>query len=245
MRPHHKLANLLGYDLLKHKTKQATLESHLMVLFERLNIQVVIDVGANKGQYAQFLRKIGFNGSIISFEPVSSTYKILEQNSIHDDSWMVFNVGLGSKNETLKINVSTVSELASIHEPSQYGLKLFGDSMLSEKSETINVIQLDSFMDEHKQRLDITGNCFLKMDTQGYDLEVFKGALGSLDSIVGLQSEIPLKSIYSSVQNYHDILKFYEANRFEISGVYPVSRDSDTFGLIEVDCVMVNKLKLS
>ena len=77
------------------------------------------------------------------------------------------------------------------------------------------------------------------MDTQGYDLEVFKGASNSLSRIVALQSELSVKAIYDGMPGYLDTLAVYSDNGYLPSGLYPVSRNKDGLSLLEVDAVLI------
>ena len=81
------------------------------------------------------------------------------------------------------------------------------------------------------------------MDTQGYDLNVFKGANHYYSNISCLLTEISLQSIYMNMPDYHETISFYESKGFSVSGLYPVSRQRDG-SVIEMDCFMINtKLK--
>ena len=79
----------------------------------------------------------------------------------------------------------------------------------------------------------------LKMDTQGYDLNVFKGASKYYANIACLLTEISLQQIYQKMSDYHETLSFYESKGFAVSGLYPVSRQKDS-SVIEMDCFMIN-----
>ena len=81
----------------------------------------------------------------------------------------------------------------------------------------------------------------LKMDTQGFDLNVFKGASTFIQNIICIQSEISLTPIYSGMPHYLDSLKTYEDAGFVITGLYPISRKED-MTVIEMDCMMLNKI---
>ena len=239
MRLHRRIAKLFGYELLKSERHQPNLESHLSVVLKKFNINVVFDVGANVGQYALFLRKLGYRGRIISFEPVSSTFAILQNESLTDALWTAFNIGLGSESREMKINVFQSSVMASFLNANEFGSRTYGNNMEVESYETISVKTLDSFIQENKGLINKEDRVLLKMDTQGFDVEVFQGASESLRQIEILQSEIPLKPIYEGMANYHEILKEYENHHYELSGIYPVSRDPNSYGLIEVDCVLI------
>ena len=77
----------------------------------------------------------------------------------------------------------------------------------------------------------------LKLDTQGYDLEVLAGACDILDDIHAIQAELSLKSIYTSAPRYLDALAEFERHGFEVTGMYPVSRDKPSLAVVEYDCI--------
>lgn len=81
---------------------------------------------------------------------------------------------------------------------------------------------------------------YLKMDTQGYDLEVLKG-LGSMhEFIFALQSEISVIPIYQNMPHLTDSISFLEKAGFEIAGMYPVNQEKSTLRMVEFDVLMVN-----
>ena len=81
--------NPIGYDIVKYKTSWPP---HIVLDHLKMNnIQTVLDVGANTGQYSQGLRKAGFKGRIISFEPASLAYHDLEKRASRDKNWQTFN----------------------------------------------------------------------------------------------------------------------------------------------------------
>lgn len=78
----------------------------------------------------------------------------------------------------------------------------------------------------------------LKLDTQGFDLEVFAGASRCVDKIVGLQSEMAVLPVYRGAPDYVESLATYRAAGFEATGFFPVSREAERLVLVEFDCVM-------
>ena len=79
------------------------------------------------------------------------------------------------------------------------------------------------------------------MDTQGFDLEVFSGASKHLKHIKCLLSEVSFIPIYDGMPTYAKSLKLYRSNGFQVSGLYPVTRDKQSRAIIEMDCVMVRE----
>ncbi len=238
IRLNKKIANFFGYELLKSKTKQPTLESHLPVLFQKLNINCVIDVGANFGQYGLMLRRIGYKGDIISFEPVLGNYQRLEKIAQNYPHWRTHQYALGEKKAQLTINVPQASDLASFHKVNQFGKEQYFNNADTKFTESVQVEALDDVFQEILSNEE-KSNIFLKLDTQGYDLEVLKGAKESLDSIKALQSEVSFKSTYENMPTHIEAFTFLKEKGFEITGLYPVGRD-ENMAIIEMDCIMRN-----
>jgi len=229
------LINLFGYEVLKKKKIQ-TINNHLEYIFNKTKIDYVIDVGANEGQFALSLRRINYKGDILSFEPTSKPYKKLVENSKNDSHWNVMKIALGEKKELRKINVFEASDLNSFYEASELGKSRFNKRMKKIKTETIEIKTLDSIL----KKIDLKNkNIFLKIDTQGFDINVFRGAKKHMSKICALMSEIPIQKIYKTTQSYHDILKEYESHKFQISGIFPVSQNKKNHTAIEFDCVML------
>lgn len=227
------IANLLGYSLIK-KVKSPSLRTHLPLVIREQKIDLVIDVGANKGQFGRLLRKIGYKGDILSFEPVGSTFEILKRRSSADGRWEAARLALGDHKGTMSINTfEEASNLSSILSPNSFGTDLM-PAMQTTKKETINVDTLDSVLKERR----LSGRrIMLKMDTQGYDLNVFRGAKESINDIHAMVSEISFRPIYENMPSYHEALMEYERAGFLVTGLYPVSRDED-LTIIEMDCVL-------
>ena len=83
-----------GLDIVRAKNSHGSLDIHLANVFDKYLVDCVIDVGANAGQYGAFLRGIGFNGWIVSFEPVKSVFEKLVESAKGDDKWICYNLAL-------------------------------------------------------------------------------------------------------------------------------------------------------
>jgi FkbM family methyltransferase len=230
------VASLFGYDVIR-KSKDILLERHLHNLFSKHLIETVIDVGANQGQYGQFLRSIGFTGVIISFEPLSDAFKTLSAFCEHDQHWHAYNFALGDAEAETVINITNYSDFSSFLEPTAYSQDTFSHKSEVIRQETVQIKVLDSIFDD-LPGID-TQRIHLKMDTQGFDLNVFKGAQQHLDRIQTMQSEISIRELYEGMPDYLTALKTYTDAGFTISGLFPVTRDKNDLSVIEFDCVMV------
>lgn len=229
------LLNKYGYECIRKK-KSPSLKSHLFNLIDQYLIDVVIDVGANHGQFGKLLRSIGYQGEILSFEPTKKSFEILSEASGTDGRWKVYPLALGDKKKSEKINVFASSDFNSLLHPNHMGQATFNSKLKKLHTESINIETLNNVLTQHALR---GKRIFLKMDTQGYDLNVFKGASKYYSSISCLLSEISFQSIYQKMPGYHETIGFYESKGFSVSGLYPVSRQKDG-SMIEMDCFMIN-----
>ena len=233
---HRRLAQRLGYDIEKFN-KQVTVETHLRSLLPRLGIDLVLDVGANTGQHATLLRRIGYRGDIISFEPAAAAHQALSRTAAGDPRWHVEQLGLGAAPATAELHVAGASVFNSLHTHSAAGLEAFGGSLASSATEQVQVLRLDDYLGRRVPDF-ASRRVFLKMDTQGHDRHVFEGAGDYRGRFAGLQSEISVIPIYEDVPDYLDMLTLYRGFGYEVTGLYAIHRQRDSSHVIEFDCVM-------
>lgn len=206
-------------------------------IIEKYQVDLVLDVGANKGQFVRELRGF-YPGTVVSFEPVPRTFAALQMARPQDNNWFKLNYALGSKSEDQYINTFKKDELNSLLETNDNFVTRFGPAAAISQKEPIKVRRLDDVLDEIP--FDINNRkILLKMDTQGYDLEVFHGARKILGNIVALQSEISQLPVYQHTPRWTDTVNEYEKAGFHLAGLYPASRDGLRY--IICDCLMVKR----
>jgi FkbM family methyltransferase len=210
-------------------------------LLRELAVNVVLDVGANVGQYARGLRRSGYRGRIVSFEPVSALAAELRKAAADDPDWLVYDCALGDEETTTEINVargpSRPALVSSLLPSSDFG-KEWSEKLRDMDRETITVRRLDSVFDEAVSGV-ANPRVFLKMDTQGYDLRAFRGAGHVVDQLLGLQSEVSCVPIYEGMPHLTEQLAVYEAAGFAPAGMFQVSRHGRSMRIIEFDLMMV------
>jgi FkbM family methyltransferase len=210
-------------------------------LLRELAINVVLDVGANVGQYARQLRRSGYRGRIVSFEPVSALAAELRKAAADDPDWVVEECALGDEETTMEINVARgparPALLSSLLPASDFGRE-WSKKLRDMDRETITVRRLDSVFDDAVSGM-ATPRVFLKMDTQGYDLRAFRGAGDVLDQVLGLQSEVSCVPIYEGMPHLTEQLSVYEDAGFAPAGIFQVSRHRRSMRIIEFDLMMV------
>jgi FkbM family methyltransferase len=238
-------ASRLGYQIIP-SWRLNTFEHarHLARLFRQLQIDTVLDVGANEGGYRQLLRDfVGFEGRVVSFEPVPAVYAALEERAARDARWKGYQMALGDADGELEINVTQRSTMSSFLTRDEKRLRDLGYAHLLNvtdivRSERVPVRRLDTIFREVTQGM-AGPRVYLKCDTQGFDLKVMAGAAESLRSVMALQIELSFKPIYADAPSYAEVLQAMTARGFDVTGIYPVRRD-ELFRIVNFDCVMIN-----
>jgi len=233
--------NSLGlslHDLRKNNDLSVFLPGHLNSLLRRLNINCVIDVGANVGNYGLMLRQIGYQGRIVSIEPVREVFDRLCATAANDAEWTTLNLGCGSVEELREIHVFTEDLHSSFLSPAP-NLAVI-DSQAVVRTQTINVKRLDSLFDELLEGIE-NPRVFLKTDVQGLDLEVLKGTGQGISKVEAIQSEMAVIPLYAGVPDYLEFLSYCRRIGFEPTGFFPVLNSPLTGHLVESDVVLARR----
>lgn len=194
-------------------------------------IDLVIDVGANEGQFARSLREHNYTGRIMSFEPVASVFENLSAAARNDPKWETYNFGLGAKAERTDINVSGYSTFSSLR-PLTEAATRHEQLAAVEHTEEIEIRTLDDVLP------DPSGNILLKVDTQGFEQQVLQGAGATLHALKGVLIELPIIQLYEGNWSFHEALAFMAQAGFVPAQIHPVNFHSqDTLSVVEVDCL--------
>lgn len=211
---------------------------HVGAVLRDMEINCVLDVGANHGQFGQMIRKTGYTGRIVSFEPLPHLAEHLHVHADPDPDWHVVHCALGD--EDTEADMTVVAErgsTSSLLPVSDFG-KEWSPRLAGIRRETVPVRRLEDVFDDAVAGID-EPRVYLKLDTQGYDLRVFAGAGDRIKNVVGMQSEIASLPIYDNMPRLPEAISTYEAAGFETTGIFPVSRDKKTPRMVEFDIVMI------
>ena len=181
-------------------------------LLKSRDIDVVLDVGANTGQYSTQLRKLGWKGPIVSFEPVESAYQALAKRAKKDKSWTAHQYALGSRDTSQLINVSGDSRASSLLQilPAHLDVASYFKTVGQER---VQVRKLDSVIDacaKGKQKI------FLKIDAQGYEKKILSGAKETMARVQGLQLEMSLRALYDGEASLEQMLPYLRKLGFRL-----------------------------
>ena len=231
-----RLANELGYAVLpKWRMDNLPIATRLRKIFSFYRIDAVIDVGANEGQYRDFLRlEVGFDGRIDSFEPLPGLAEHLIQRAAREDAkWTIHACALGAEVGAMSINIMRGSVLNSFHKP-----VVTGKASLDAKNIVIGTMTVPvSTLDSEFSGGDL-GRTYLKLDTQGFDLEVLRGGTQAVSHIPALQTEVSFQPLYEQMPDYRTSITAFESHGFSVADFFLVSADN-MHRAMEFDCVMV------
>ena len=208
-------------------------------LFASLAPDCIFDVGANIGQYGQSLRKAGFRGTILSFEPAPDVFAQLQQTTSGDPHWHVYNYALGTEEAVLPFNVMKWSSFSSFRAPTAVDELAFSDVNVVERVIDVPVKTLAdcyaALAAEHR-----FSRPFLKMDTQGFDLQVVRGAGDAIGRFVGMMSEVAMRRLYEDSPGLIESLETFFDAGFDLVGMYPVHPDT-ILNPLEFNCYVVRR----
>ena len=166
-------------------------------------IGLALDVGANVGQYARKLRRIGYGGRIVSFEPLAGCQEGLIAAAEGDEGWTVAPpLALGDRDGVATINRSAESDMSSMLDFTAEMAALLDSSRFVAREE-VPLRRLDGIFDDLARPGEPV---LLKIDTQGYERAVLDGAAGVLDRVTLVQLELSIIEIYDGEPTYLEMI---------------------------------------
>jgi FkbM family methyltransferase len=204
----------------------------LMDFIEDRKIDIVIDVGANIGQFGESLRANGFRGKIVSFEPTKSAFEALSKMAAADGNWEAHHCGLGAVSGTAVLNASKLSVFNSFLELSSVA-GLHDNRMEVEHTEEIPIFTLDHFAGSFPR-----GEILLKVDTQGYERQVIEGAHQTISRTAGILMELPVIHTYEGEWQFHEALEYMSDAGFVPAQIQAVGyHGRDNVSAVDFDCL--------
>jgi FkbM family methyltransferase len=234
MKIKHRFRKILwrfGYDVSKF-----TLTSHSLARRQRLlqyyQIDTVLDIGANSGHFARQLRQdIGYTHHILSFEPLSQVFNSLKENAKDDSAWDVFNYAIGDVEEKREINIAGNSLSSSLLNILPAHLESAPDSRYVGK-EVIEVRTLDAIFGDLCKS---AKNIYMKIDTQGFESKVLKGAEKSLARINTLQVEMSLVPLYDGELLFDEMCMLMRQKGYTLVAIENGFSDPASGQLLQID----------
>jgi FkbM family methyltransferase len=210
------------------RNRKSDLRSRLL---QERGVSVALDIGANEGNFARRLRESGYAGRIVSFEPLAAMYEKLQAASDGDPDWSSLNVAVGAEpgRATLNRAANWASSSLLPMNPRHSEAEPRSAYMGTEDCEVVTLDGLRSALLDGGERL------YLKLDVQGFELEVLRGAARTLDQVEVVQAELSLVPLYNGAPLFDEVVRYLDERGFGLFAIEPGFADPRTGALLQVD----------
>jgi FkbM family methyltransferase len=213
--------SVLGYDLapFRHRARLLACE----------DVHLVIDVGANVGQYASALRRGGYPGDILSLEPLAEPFAALRARAAGDPHWTCEQVALGERSGFADLRVAAHSAGSSFLEVGET-LVANTPEMATVGSERVRVEPLAHLLESIA-----SNSAFLKLDVQGFELQILRAGEDILPRLAGIEVELSFEPLYEGEGSFLEVTQLLDALGFRLAAVDPGIPDRRTGFPLQVD----------
>ena len=229
-----------GFNLSRwpQRPDDTVLNWSLAAVLRAHNVNCVLDVGANNGQFGRLIRSLGYNDRIVSFEPSPTALPALRAAAERDGQWEVRPVGLAAKPGEAKLHLHPDSQFNSLHAALPDSDQPDTTREFSGFNKTDSVaVTLSTLASEYPAA--VTGlrdpRVLLKSDTQGHDLDVIAGAGTVLSQVLAVLVELSAQPIYEDQPRMTKVIEVLQDEGFAAVSFQPVSRSADRLRAIEFD----------
>jgi FkbM family methyltransferase len=228
------LVHLTGYEIMSRGRAQLAFGHRRCVaaILKEQDINMVLDVGANVGQFGQWIRQIGYHGHIVSFEPVADAHRKLSQVAKQDSQWTIVpRMALGFRSGQIQIHVARNSYSSSVLPMLASHMKAAPESGYID-CETAPVNRLDDvYLPLQNERI------LLKIDVQGYEKAVLDGASTALRNCRAIIVEMSLVPLYEGQSLAIDLWDYLIRLGFQACDFNPEFRDPQSGRILQMDGV--------
>jgi len=201
-------------------------------LIKGLDVKIIIDIGSNKGQFILLTEKLLNCKKIYSFEPIKELIEKQKKFFSYRDNINFYNFALGQKTEKKKFFLTKRKDSSSFLKINE---NINNADYLIENEINVNIHCLDNIINNQ----DLSDTTLVKIDVQGYELEVLKGSLRSLKKIKYILIELSENEIYKNQALSSDIINFLKQKNFSILRENKSTKIKKT-NLIQKDILLIN-----
>lgn len=212
-----------------HLTRYAsTIHARRQRLLDHSGVLCLIDVGANRGQYALERRRHGYRGRLLSLEPLKDPFDELERVAKADPLWEVQRVAVGAHEGALDINVSG-EDIYSSALPVLDRATSSDPRSAAVAHERVPMTTLDKLAEG------LRGPVGVKIDVQGFERAVLEGGSDTLKHAAYLEVELSMVALYQDQILYLETLETLNAFGFILAAVEPLFPDPRTGQMLQMN----------
>ena len=201
-----------------------------------LGLKTIIDVGAYIGAFAFAMRMILPDVQIYSFDPIEENISQINRNLGQWGNIQSFQTALGDRKGKVQFNLNDFRASSSVLEMDANHKIAFPETSHSRKVE-VPLARLDDFLPV----MEIKTPVFLKVDVQGFELNVLKGGLEILKKTDYLLTEVTYQTLYKDQPLFGEIYKFLTAKEFEFAGNIDSLNSPKDGAILQSDALFIRK----
>jgi len=182
--------------------------------FRHAKYNTVVDIGANRGQFALFARALFPRAKIVAFEPLSPPAAIFSMIFADDPLTRLHNVGIGPGESAADMYVAAADDSSSLLKPSARASAAFGTTVA--RLERVKLVRLASVLSASE----IVAPALLKLDVQGFERDALLGCTDLLPHFDHVYAEISFVPLYERQPLAGAIIGWLNDRGFELRGVF-------------------------
>lgn len=224
-------ANSLGIDITRYHPDRSE-AGRLVSMLRTHSIDCVLDIGANRGQFATSIRRAGYKARILSVEPLSTAHQELLLSSKHDRLWQVApRTALGAAAGQTTIHVSGNSVSSSLLRM----LARHSDAAPGSATVLVESVPMATLDQLLLPLVDENSRLFLKIDTQGSESSILDGAAATLGRCQGIQLELSLVPLYENQVLFDELAERIRRLGFNVWAIWPAFFDPASGQMLQAD----------
>ena len=230
-----------GYKLQQIPTKEqkeqiAASEACKIMWLRNTQIQTILDIGANTGQFAKSIHQIFPQAILYSFEPLEDCYNELVNNFKEIPQFQAFNVALGDKTAQMEINCSQYSPSSSLLTMAEIHKNAFPYTQ-DQTLYKVDVVKLSDIAN----KLNLQKPILIKLDVQGFEDKVIAGGKDVIEQAELIIIEMSLEELYENQPLFDDIYKILVNLGFKYKGNYEQLHSPQDGRILQVDGIFMKR----
>jgi FkbM family methyltransferase len=202
--------------------------------FRSLNVDTVLDVGANTGQFTKTISSLLPQARIYAFEPLPDCFKAIEEYASSNHMVKPYNLGLGDNSGTFSFEKNNSSPSSSFLRVNAAHKEAFPYTKSTSKID-VKVERLDNIASS----IEFGNSLFIKIDVQGYEDKVIQGGLKTIGKAKIVMLETSFEPLYESQPLFSDIYMMFTELGFSYHGMIDQMYDPNTGKILQGDAIFL------